>query len=135
MKNWIKNRVGEKNVGNICVLKQNWASAVIAVKRPITVFKKVYTDFGGKVIELIIPAGAIISIHNSNNKCRTNIAVLPAFKSRYDEHYSSHNFEFKYKSEGDVLMASSAKMILKNYGQICAPGIHFFFKITQARDY
>jgi hypothetical protein len=110
-------------------------TALFAVKRDITVFKKVRNDWvDDRTIELILPADSLFWMHSHTDKCRASFAFVPQSAANFALNaFSAHNNNFKY-SEGDILIPSGFNKTAFSRDE-CGTGIHFFFQRYQANDY
>ena len=118
---------------------RNETDALFYVKKPISVWKKIYLiDRGrysdGHVIELILPIGAALVVHNYDSKCRTNIAYV---KENQLGGQSSHDWDFVYKPGEVVIPRRYDKRQFWGQGirRVCTSGIHCFMTKGKARTY
>jgi len=117
---------------------------IVKLEKPIVGFKKVMKlrypkpyarylkPYDTRVIELIIPAGALVHYPDPRELDNT------WFKLRASEAYvakgngkSSHDFLFKYR-EGEIVKPESK---FSRVNKTCASGIHFFLDPEEAALY
>lgn len=108
---------------------------LVEVKHPIITFKKVIDQNEDELtIQLLIPSGALIVLHQNSKKIRTNIAIVDQQMSH--KHYSFYNSWFSYET-GDVVTPDTYdwKSFIFGFKTVCRSGIHCFFEKQQADDY
>jgi hypothetical protein len=107
--------------------------ARLVVLEPILVYKKVVRPYkGDSVIGLALPVGALIVMHREEPKCRTNIALTGSQKGRTYSSMYDHSFEY---SPWSIITTCDNLHSRKDWSEVCAAGIHFFFQKQQAEDY
>jgi hypothetical protein len=108
---------------------------LVELKTPITMWKKVLCGYDSisphKVIKLLIPAGALVVVHSTVAKCRTNFAITAG--DCFDT-FSSFDRNFDYPVDGYVKFKGRTRDFL-NVSDDCGPGIHCFPTFRQAEKY
>lgn len=124
----------------------NVGSRIYRVVHPLHVFKAAWAPGPiarqKAIVNLIIPKGALVHIParpkgwEDEWKCRASVAYVHSIAAQhwphkqFDTAFSNYNLFFAYKVGEPVC----PRLFYHHNGE-CAPGIHFFFDLSQAQRF